>query len=118
MDRRYKIKNGLKKAGCQVRLCSGDWFSMPYYAVIQHNHRKTKSNFADSHTEIGFVDRDYYTYIGPFDHDITAVSDAVLHTDNEDYVFIKKEAVRVNDETIYYFGILKKKQEAEYDKQS
>lgn len=115
MDRRYKIKNGLKKAGCRVRLGSDEWRSMPYYAVIQHNHRKTKSNFDDRHTEIGVVDKDYYTYIGPFDHDITAINDAVLYTDNQAYVFKKREAVIVNDEIIYYFGILKKKQEAEYD---
>ncbi len=115
MNRRYKIKNGLKRAGCRVRLGSENWVGMPYYAVIQHNHRKTKTNFEDKLTEIGYVNKDYYTYLGPFDHDITAFGDAVVYTDDAQYIFKKKEAVMADDEIIYYFGILKKIQEGSYD---
>lgn len=116
MNRRYKIKNGIKKTGREAVITDGGWQSMPFYAVIQHHHKNTKTEFEDRFTEIGFVSRDYYTYIGPFDHDIMAVSDdAVIKSGSESYVFKKKEAVTVGGETIYYYGILKKLQEGSYD---
>lgn len=117
MEKQYKIKNGLKKAGRKVRLGGENWLGMEYYAVIEHNHRKTKSNFDDRHTEIGAADKDFYTYIGPFDHDITAVPKVLLYAGNSEiYSFKKAEAVRFNDEIIYYFGILKKYRRADYDR--
>lgn len=116
MNRRYKIKNGIKKTGKEAVISDGDWRSMPFYAVIQHHHKNTKTEFEDKLTEIGFVSREYYTYIGPFDHDITALSDdAVIKSGAESYVFKKKEAVTVGSETIYYYGILKKLREGLYD---
>ena len=115
MNRRYKIKKGIKKAGRLVHLGREDWVGMPYYAVIQHNYKKTKSNFEKKLTEIGYVEKDYYTYIGPFDHDITAIGDdTIVYADQEMYLFKKKEAVRADGEILYYFGILKKVQGGSY----
>lgn len=116
MSKAYIIKQGLSQLGRKVFLTDGEWNSTPFYAVLEQRWKNNKSNFENKHTEIGFVSADYYTYIGPFDHDIEALSDnAFLCSDGIKYIFKKKEKICVNDETIYYCGVLRKVREASYD---
>jgi len=109
MNREYKIKNRLNKVGREVILADGDWLSAPSYAVIQHNYKKNKTNFENKLSEIGYISKDYYTYIGPFDHDITALSrDAVVLSDGRKYIFKKRERILCQSKILFYFAILKR----------
>lgn len=103
------IKKELRGAGVRACLTDGDWTSMPFYCTLQQTWRKNKSNFESIKTEIGTVSRDYYLFIGPYDHDVTALSDdAVLTINGVRFAFLKREAIRLGDGVIYYTGILKR----------
>lgn len=116
MNKAYQIKNGLKKVGKRVCLVDGDWQSAPFYAVVEQKWRSNKSNFEFSETEIGRVSVDYFTYIGPFDHDIEAVSEnGYLCSGSEKYIFKKKEKVDVGGTVQYFWAILRRVWEDEND---
>lgn len=109
MNKAYKVKNLLERVGQKVYLQDGNWVSMPYYAVLRPRWRNNKSNFELKETEIGRVSADYYTYTGPFDHNILSLSDkAVLYADGTKYVFKKKDAVKFEDRVLYYNAVLRK----------
>lgn len=116
MNKAYKIKNGLKKTGKKVFLTDGDWCSTPFFAVIEQRWKSNKSNFEYRETEIGRVSTDYFTYIGPFDHNIEAISEnGYLCCGNEKYIFKKKEKVDVGGTVQYFWGILRRVWEADDD---
>lgn len=109
MNKAYKIKRYLKKVGKEVVLADGSWCSSPFYAVIEPKWRKNKSNFENVKTEIGFVSADYFTYLGPFDHNIESISvDGYLILDGVKYIFKKKECIKCDDEVQFYSGILRR----------
>lgn len=111
----YVIKHQLCRVGNTARLADGDTLSLPFYCTLQQTWRKNKSNFEDKHTPIGRIGTDYYLYIGPFDRDITALSKhGVLLAGNQKYVFLKKEAVCIRDQVLYYTGVVKKIVEGDY----
>lgn len=90
-------------------LQDGNWISVPFYAVIQPRWKNNKSDFELKETEIGMVSADYYTYIGPFNHNILALSEnAVLHADGIKYIFRKRDSVKLENKVLYYTGILKR----------
>jgi len=112
----YRIRRGLRKVGREVFLADGGWVSAPYYAVLEQRWKSNKSNFENRQTEIGFTSADYYTYIGPFDHDIEAVSEnGCLYADGVKYIFKKKEKMKMGGELLYFTGVVRRVQEAEYD---
>lgn len=89
---------------------------MPFYCTLQQTWRKNKSNFEDEKTPIGRVRKEFYLYLGPYDHDITVLcDDAFLVSHGIRYRFIKREAVRLGDIIIYYTGILERVWEDEYE---
>lgn len=105
----YKVKNGLRQVGESVFIKDGNWVSVPFYAVLSPKWRSNKSEFEPKETEIGRVSADYYTYIGPFDHNILSLSDkAYLIADGVKYIFKKRDAVKMGDRVLYYRGILRK----------
>ncbi len=109
MNRAYKVKDGLEKTGRKVFLKDGNWVSPPFYAVIQPRWKNNKSDFELKETEIGVVSADYYTYIGPFHHNILSLSDnAELYADGIKYMFRKKEAIKLENKVLYFTGILRK----------
>lgn len=111
----YIIKNQLCRVGNSARLADGDTYSMPFYCTLQQTWRKNKSNFKDKYTPIGTVGTDYYLYIGPFDCDITALSaDGMLLQNGQKYEFLKKEAVYVQNQVLYYTGVVRKIAEGSY----
>ncbi len=116
MNKAKLIKKGLEKTGRQVTLEDAGWSSVPFYAVIKQKWKSYKSDFEFNETEIGRVSADYCIYIGPYDHDITALSDnAVLCVDGRKYMFKKKETEKLGGETVYYSGIVRRIWEAEDD---
>lgn len=109
MDNAYKIKNGLKQVGEKIFLKDGNWISVPFYAVLLPRWKNDKSNFELKQTEIGMVSADYYTYIGPSDHNILSLSErAYVIADGEKYVFRKRDAVKMENRIVYYRGILRR----------
>lgn len=116
MDKSYKIKCGLNKAGREVFLADSDWRSTPFRAVLVPKWKNTKTQFEMVQTGIGMVAADYFTYIGPYDHDIEALSDnAFLYSNGGKYVFRKKERVIADGKTQFFWGILRKVNVADYD---
>ncbi|MDE6723531.1 MAG: hypothetical protein K2J55_04970 [Eubacterium sp.] len=109
MNNKYKVKNGLHQVGERVFLYDGNWISVPFYAVLSPRWKNSKSDFELKETEIGRVSADYYTYIGPFDHNILSLSDkAYLMADGVKYIFRKKESVKMGNKVLFYRGILRK----------
>lgn len=116
MNCSYLIKKQLDSIGNQVYLQDGEWISMPFYACLNHLWRKKTSSFEDVVSEIGSSVAEYYLYIGPKEHNIETLSDnAVLIWDDIKFVFRRREAVKVGNETVYYTAILRKVKEAEYE---
>lgn len=109
MDKANVIKKQLDKAGRCVYLKDGEWISTPVRAVISHLWRKKSTAFEPKYTELGVSGDEYYLYIGPYNHDITSLTNnAVLLVDNERYGFKRADAVFFGKEVIYYTGILKR----------
>ena len=108
MNHAQRIKKGLLRAGKSVCLSDGEWNSTPFFAVISQKWRSNRSNFEFAETELGRVSTDYFTYIGPYDHDIFSVSESGrLICGTNEYIFKKKEKVEVGGETLFYWGILR-----------
>lgn len=109
MNKAYKIKRNLKRVGREVILADGNWKSTPFYAVIEPRWKNDKTNFENQKTEIGVVNKDYFTYLGPFDHNIQSLSEeGYLILDTHKYIFKKKECVKCGDDIQFYSGILRR----------
>ena len=109
MNNKYTVKNGLKRVGERDFLSDENWISVPFYAVISPRWKNSKSDFELKETEIGRVSADYYTYIGPFDHNILSLSDkAYLMADGIKYIFRKKDSVKMGENVLFYRGVLRK----------
>lgn len=117
MNEANLIRRQLERVGNGVYLHDGEWTSMPFYAVTNYLWRKKSSAFEPQPSEIGLVDPEYYLYIGPSNHDITALSEkAYLETTDGCFSFMRRDCVRKGDEVIYYTGILvKHKEESGYE---
>lgn len=116
MNKAHIIRSQLDKAGRTVCLKDGEWKSVPYNACISHLWRKKTSSFEANYGELGKSFYAYYLYIGPYSHDITALSDeAVLELGGEEYEFKCADAVFFNSEVIYYTGILKRLRGADFN---
>ncbi|MCC8016603.1 MAG: hypothetical protein LIO43_04380 [Clostridiales bacterium] len=108
LDKSLVIKQQLERVGKKAFFSDGDWNSTPFYAVIEQRWKSNKSNFEKTQTEIGLVSADYFTYIGPYDHDVETLSDeAVLNCSGKRYIFKKKEKVEAGGVTQYFWGILR-----------
>ncbi len=116
MKKPYIVKKQLDKIGNTVYLTDGDWTSAPFCASVQPLWRRKSSAFEPEYTQIGTESREYYLYIGPYDHDITVLSDKskVLFNDTS-FCFTRRDAVKIGGETVYFTGILKKLKESELD---
>lgn len=110
------IKKQLEKIGNVAVLKDGGWTSMPFKCSLDSLWRKKSSTFNDDVNMTGVKAERYYLFIGPYTHDITALSDnAVLSVNGKNYAFIRKNGIDINDETVYYTGIVREVKEAEYD---
>lgn len=110
------IKDQINRAGKTVCLKDGSWTSVPFFACLSCLWRKKTSDFEPDMEQLGTADPEYYLYIGPYDHDITALTeDALVISNNEEYEFKNADAVMFGNEIIYYAGILKKIKGTDYD---
>ncbi len=108
MDKKCIIKNHIDKLGRYAYITDDDWTSMPFKVCINHLWRRKSSLFEPEHTVLGKSQSKYYLYIGPYNHDITVLTDnAVLMIENEKFEFKCADAVYFDDEVIYYTGILR-----------
>ena len=102
------IRDNLRQYGQAVNVTDGAE-SRKIWAVVESRRRKTKTLFEDNSDKVGRYYDDYYTYIGPADFDITALSDrAWFEFGGRRYMLVRSEAVKAADETVYYEGILKR----------
>ncbi|MDE6470244.1 MAG: hypothetical protein K2L19_04405 [Eubacterium sp.] len=109
MNRADMIKRQLDKAGRTVYFKDNNWMSTPFCACISPLWRKKTANFEPKYTELGQSFREYYLYTGPYDHDVTELSDEAMVIFGKDKFEIKcADAVVFSDEIIYYTAILKK----------
>lgn len=116
MNKANVIKKELRRVGREVFLADGSWYSTPFYAVVSPRWRYSKSDFEDEVTPIGVVSKDYYTYVGPFDHNIENLSDgALLLADGVKYIFKKKQCVKCGGRVQFFGGILKRVSEEDGD---
>lgn len=103
------IKNQIDMTGTTVYIKDGDWTSVPFKACVSHLWRKKSTAFEPDYEALGKSLIEYYLYIGPYDHDITMLSDdAIFMLGDTAYELRYADAVKFNGETIYFTGILKK----------
>ena len=116
MNSAYIIKNQLDKIGSTAVLKDGDWTSMPFKCTVNPLWRKKSSAFDDNVTEVGTNEARYHLYIGPKTHNIFEIEESgrLIYNDVS-YKFLRKNAVKINDEIIYYTGILMEVKEAQYN---
>lgn len=109
MNKAEIIKKQLDKAGKTVYFKDNNWISTPFCACISHLWRKKTSAFEPVYTELGQSVKEYYLYTGPFDHDITGLSDDALVIFGEEKYEIKcADAVAFGEKVVYYTAILKR----------
>ena len=85
-----------------------------FLPLLSRDGRET--NFEETQTEIGSVSADYFTYIGPFDRDIDALSEkGYVICDGREYTFKKKQKVLIGDKVQFYWAVLRQKTEGGYD---
>lgn len=109
MNKQHIISRQLERLGSTVLLVDGEWTSVPYRAMIYSLWRKKSSNFESSYTQIGTDLSQYYHYIGPANHNITELGDnALLKLGDDYYEFKHRDKVMIDDEVIFYNGILRR----------
>ncbi|MCM1114360.1 MAG: hypothetical protein NC397_02565 [Clostridium sp.] len=108
MNTEYIIRHNIEKLGSMVEIKDEDWKSMPFKALITPLWRKKSSNFEAQYTELGESKSEYFLYIGPANHNITALSDrAMLLCGERIYEFKHSDRREIHDEVLYYTGILR-----------
>ncbi len=103
------IVSYLEKYGCEVALAEdGVTFGDPFRAFVQPLRYKNKMYLEGTRTRIGYADQSYYLYVGPAHVDVTALPrGAVLQMGEGQFYFSHCEAVRLSDETVYMWAILR-----------
>lgn len=108
MNKANLIKKQLERVGRSLYIKDGEWISTPFYAYVSHLWRKKSSAFEPDYDEAGKGTSKYYLYIGPYDHDITSLSeDAVVELDGRRYEFKNADGVSFSGQTVYYTAILR-----------
>ncbi len=99
----------IERYGCEVSLSeNGTDFQPPYRAFVQPLRYKNKMYLEGTRTRIGHADQSYYLYVGPGTVDVTALPvGAVLKMGEGRFYFSHCEAVRLADETLYMWAILR-----------
>lgn len=104
-----RINSFIERYGCEVSLAAdGTDFAAPYRAFVQPLRYKNKMYLEGTRTRIGYADQSYYLYVGPGDVDVaTLKAGAVLRMGETRFYFSHSEAVRIADQTIYMWAILR-----------
>lgn len=104
-----KFNGFLEKYGCEVCLSTdGENFDAPYRAFVQPLRYKNKMYLEGTRTPIGYADQSYYLYVGPGNQDITALPpEGVVKMGDEQFYVSHSEPVRIADQTLYMWAILR-----------
>ena len=114
MNKEHIIRRQIEKIGSTTELFDNEWTSVPFKAVISPLWRKKSSAFEKTFTEIGCDINEYFLYIGPASHDIMTLSDrAILRGNSRAFEFKHKDKFMLNDEVLYYIGVLRLLKEAD-----
>lgn len=99
----------LEKYGCEVAVAEdGQTFGPAYRAFVQPLRYKNKMYLEGTRTRIGYADQSHYLYVGPATVDVCSLPNtAVLRMGEGLFYFSHCESVRLSDETIYMWAILR-----------
>ncbi len=104
--------------GRSVCLTDGDaWTSETFHAFIQPLRYKNKMYLYGIDTQIGFNAQGHYLYIGPPEHDLTAVQDSDFMIESGDvrYRIDRAEKVYCGESVFYVWAIIRTVVEDESD---
>lgn len=97
--------------GRNIYLCSLDeaWKSETFSAFLQPLRYKNKMYLNDAHIDAGISDMGYYLYIGPANHDLTALSAAnrFLCDGTEKFALTRAEKVYFGNNVLYFWAIFR-----------
>jgi len=108
----------IKRFGRDVSLHMKDgWTSGDYRAFLQPLRYKNKMYLEGVQTDIGYSDQSYYLYIGPVNHNLSALpQDAwIADSDNKKYSINKAEKVFLGNNALYIWAIVRSVEEADYE---
>ena len=84
------------------------WRSTSFSCFLQPLRYKNKMYLNGINTQIGFNAQGHYLFIGPPDHDLTALSTrATLHIDGCSYLVDRAEKVYCGDKPYYIWAIVR-----------
>lgn len=114
MNAAEEVKRMLRAYGGRTVLHDVDgWHSHTFYALLQPLRYKNKMYLEGTYTPIGRSDRGYYLYTGPYDHDLTKLTDAaVVEAADARYTIDRAEKVFLNGVCVYVWAILRAVTEA------
>ena len=104
------IKRVMERFGRQVTLCLPDngGESGPYGAFVQPLRYKNKMYLGGVNTRIGFNREGHYLYLGPPEHDLTALPHgAWIACGDERYTIDRAEVVFFGDEPSHIWAIIR-----------
>ena len=103
------IKHIMEQYGRQVTLCLPDETkSEPYGAFVQPLRYKNKMYLGGVNTRIGFNREGHYLYLGPPEHDLTALPrGAWIAHGEERYTIDRAEVVYFGDEPSHIWAIVR-----------
>ena len=104
-----QINHFLNRFGRRAYLAQRDgWMSMPFHCFLQPLRYKNKMYLYGINTQIGFNAQGHYLYIGPPDHDPTALSArASLHVGDRAYLIDRAEKVYCGESLYYIWAIVR-----------
>ncbi len=105
------IKNFAKKFGRSVFLQDEEgWNSEIFHCFIQPLRYKNKMYLDGINTAIGFNSEGHYLYIGPPEHDLTAIKDSTtwINCSDEKFKIERAEKVYNGSDVFYVWAIIKR----------
>ncbi len=104
-----ELERFIERYGCEVALAAdGVRFAPPYRAFVQPLRYKNKMYLEGTRTRIGYADASYYLYVGPAAVDMTALpTGAVLKMGEQRFYLSHAESVRLADQTVYMWAVLR-----------
>ena len=103
------ITQFIDRYGRKARLTQEDgWESTPFHCFLQPLRYKNKMYLYGVNTRIGYNAQGHYLYIGPPEHDLTAMQDNVLLcVDGENYRIDRAEKVYCGEQLYYVWAIVR-----------
>ena len=104
-----QIEKFFQKYGRSARFEEPDgWQSTPFRCFLQPLRYKNKMYLYGVNTQIGFNAQGHYLYIGPPDHDPTALSShASLRVGDQAYLIDRAEKVYCGEKLYYIWAIVR-----------